>query len=232
MIGSTDVPPFPGCQCLRWDRVAKLDFVFGSKDTATQQNTAVANGTGHSALGRRCGAYWVACAAYWLACAADEIYADRSSILGSIGVIMASFGAHEFIAKHGIERRVYTSGESKSQLDPFKPEDPKDVERIKAVGSEIHEAFIEHVKAARRDKLADDPSLFTGEFWVGQKAVDLGLADGIGHLVPFMKEKFGKDVKFAVLGPKKSLFKRFGAQIAEDAIASVEDRAAWARFGL
>ncbi|WP_288927552.1 S49 family peptidase [uncultured Maritimibacter sp.] len=169
---------------------------------------------------------------YWLACAADEIYADRSSILGSIGVIMASFGAHEFIAKHGIERRVYTSGESKSQLDPFKPEDPKDVERIKAVGSEIHEAFIEHVKAARKDTLADDPSLFTGEFWVGQKAVDLGLADGIGHLVPFMKEKFGKDVKFAVLGPKKSLFKRFGAQIAEDAIATVEDRAAWARFGL
>lgn len=169
---------------------------------------------------------------YWLACAADEIYADRSSILGSIGVIMASFGAHEFIAKHGIERRVYTSGESKSQLDPFKPEDPKDVERIKAVGTQIHEAFIDHVKTARGSKLADDPSLFTGEFWVGQKAVDLGLADGLAHLVPFFKEKIGKDVKFQVFGPKKSLFRRFGAQIAQDAIATVEDRAAWARFGL
>ncbi|MGR3363166.1 MAG: S49 family peptidase [Maritimibacter harenae] len=169
---------------------------------------------------------------YWLACAGDEIYADRSSIVGSIGVIMASFGAHEFIARHGIERRVYTSGESKSQLDPFKPEDPKDVERIKAIGGDIHEAFIEHVKQARGDKLADDAALFSGEFWVGQKAVDLGLADGLGHLVPFMKDKFGKDVKFQVFGPKKSLFKRFGAQMAGEALAAVEDRVLWSRFGL
>lgn len=169
---------------------------------------------------------------YWLACAADQIYADRSSILGSIGVIMSSFGFADFIGKHGIERRVYTAGESKSQLDPFRPEDPKDVERIKAISGQIHEAFIDHVKAARGDRLSGDPALFTGEFWVGQKAVDLGLADGIGHLVPFMKEKFGERVKFAVFGPKKSLFQRFGARIAGDALGAVEERALWSRFGL
>lgn len=169
---------------------------------------------------------------YWLACAADTIYADRSSILGSIGVIMASFGFANFIGKHGIERRVYTSGESKSQLDPFKPEDPKDVERIKAVGTQIHEAFIDHVRTARGDKLADEPALFSGEFWVGQKAVDLGLADEIGHLVPTMKDKFGEKTRFAVYGPRKSLFRRFGAQIASDALDVMDDRAAWSRFGL
>lgn len=169
---------------------------------------------------------------YWLACAGDEIYADRSSILGSIGVIMASFGAHDFIARHGIERRVYTSGESKSQLDPFQPEDPADVDRIKAIGGQIHEAFIDHVQAARGGKLADDPALFSGEYWVGQKAVNLGLADGIAHLVPFMKEKFGKDVKFAVYGRKRSVMQRFGSRMAADAIGVVEDRAAWARLGL
>ena len=169
---------------------------------------------------------------YWLACAADEIYADRSSIVGSIGVIMASFGFADFIGKHGIERRVYTSGENKSQLDPFQPENPEDVARIKALGGQIHEAFIDHVKASRGAKLADDPALFTGEFWAGERARQLGLVDGIEHLVPFMKTKFGKDVKFAVFGPKKSLFKRFGAQVAADALDVLDDRAAWSRFGL
>ncbi|MBV7377344.1 S49 family peptidase [Maritimibacter dapengensis] len=169
---------------------------------------------------------------YWLACAADTIYVDRSSIVGSIGVIMASFGFADFIGKHGVERRVYTSGESKSQLDPFKPEDPKDVEHIKEIGGDIHDAFIEHVKAARGDRLSDDPKLFSGQFWTGTKGIELGLADEIGHLVPVMKEKFGKDTKFAVYGPKKSLFRRFGAQIAEDALTTLDERTAWSRFGL
>lgn len=169
---------------------------------------------------------------YWLACAADEIYADRTSIVGSIGVIMATFGFDRFISQHGIERRVYTSGESKSQLDPFRPENPEDVARIKAIGAEVHEAFIDHVKERRGDRLAENPALFTGEFWTGQKAQELGLIDGIGHLVPVMKERYGDKVRLSVFGPKRSLFKRFGASIAEAAMGQVEERSLWARFGL
>lgn len=169
---------------------------------------------------------------YWLACAADRIYADRSSIVGSIGVISSSFGLNRFIEKHGIDRRVYTSGANKSQLDPFRPENPEDVARIKAIGGEIHEAFIEHVKQSRGDRLGEDPALFTGEFWTGNRALELGLIDGIGHLVPTMKSIFGDKVRFAVQGPKRSLFRRFGAELAGEALATVEDRALWTRLGL
>ncbi len=169
---------------------------------------------------------------YWLACAAQTIYADRSSIVGSIGVIFAGFGAHAFLERHGLERRVHTSGESKSQLDPFKPETPEDVARIKAIGGDIHTAFIDHVKAARGRRLADDPRLFTGEFWAGETARDLGLVDGIGHLVPTMKAEFGDKLRFSVYGPRRSLLQRFGASVAGEALAAVEDRALWARFGM
>jgi len=169
---------------------------------------------------------------YWLACAADRIYADKTSIVGSIGVIFASFGASDFIARHGVERRVYTSGEHKSQLDPFRPENPEDVARIKAIGGEIHAAFIDHVKTARGERLREDAALFTGEFWTGTRALDLGLVDGIGHLVPVMKQEFGDKVRFAVHGPRRSWLKRFGAALVGDALAEVEERALWARFGL
>jgi serine protease SohB len=169
---------------------------------------------------------------YWIACAADEIYADTASIVGSIGVISATFGLHEFIERHGIERRVYTAGESKSQLDPFKPENPDDVARIKAIGAEVHDAFITHVRRARGDRLADDPHLFTGEFWTGAKALELGLVDGIGHLVPKMKEIYGDKVRFAVYGPKRSLLRRFGTSLANETVGLVEERSLWARFGL
>ncbi|OIP83324.1 MAG: S49 family peptidase [Rhodobacterales bacterium CG2_30_65_12] len=169
---------------------------------------------------------------YWLACAADEIHADRSSIIGSIGVIMASFGFDQFIGRFGVERRVYTSGSAKSQLDPFRPENPEDVARITAIGDEIHAAFIEHVKTARKGKLVDDARLFTGEFWTGAKAAELGLVDGIGHLVPVMKERYGDKVRFAVYGPKPSLFKRFGAALAGTALDTLEERGLWGRFGL
>lgn len=169
---------------------------------------------------------------YWLACAADEIYADRASIVGSIGVIMAFFGLQDFIARHGVERRIYTSGESKSQLDPFAPENPEDVARIKAISDTIHTAFIDHVKTARGSKLADDDRLFTGEFWTGAQALDLGLIDGIGHVVPKMKEVFGDKTRFVVYGPKRSLFKRFGTAIVGQALGAVEERALWSRLGL
>ena len=169
---------------------------------------------------------------YWLACAADRIFADKTSIVGSIGVIMASFGAHKFIARHGVERRVYTSGENKSQLDPFRPENPEDVARIKAIGGEMHEVFISHVKASRGQRIEGDAGLFTGEFWTGLKAEEIGLVDGIGHLVPVMKREFGEKTRFAVYGPRRSMLRRFGAAVAGDALAAVEERALWARFGL
>lgn len=169
---------------------------------------------------------------YWLACAADDIWVDDSSIVGSIGVISASFGLHEAIGKLGIERRVHTAGKDKSMLDPFRPEREEDIERLKSLQAQIHDSFIAHVKKHRGAKLTDDQDLFTGEFWVGQKGVDLGLADGIAHLVPKMKELYGDKVKFAPVGPKRGLLQRFGTSLTADITASIEDRALWARYGL
>ena len=169
---------------------------------------------------------------YWLATAGDEIWVDRSSVVGSIGVISAGFGFQELIERYGVERRVYTSGKSKSTLDPFRPEKPEDVERLKGLLEQIHETFIDQVKDRRDGKLADDPDLFSGAFWVGQKGIDLGLADGIGHLVPKMKELYGHKVKLAVYGPKRSFLGRFGARITADILGEIEDRAAFARYGL
>ena len=131
---------------------------------------------------------------YWLACAADEIWIDPNSIVGSIGVISASFGFQDLIARYGVERRVHTAGESKSMLDPFQPEKAEDVERLKELQGVIHETFIDHVRARRGDRLADE-NLFTGAFWVGQQAIDRGLADGFGHTVPKIKELFGDKVR-------------------------------------
>ncbi|KIC47951.1 S49 family peptidase [Tateyamaria sp. ANG-S1] len=169
---------------------------------------------------------------YWLAAAADEIYADPSSVVGSIGVISASFGAHEFMVRQGVERRVYTAGKSKSMLDPFRPEKPEDVERLKGLLDDIHTNFIDHVKARRSDKLDAEAELFTGEVWLAEKAKTLGLIDGIGHLKPMMKERFGDKVKFRRYGAKKPFFSRLGAQLLDDAVHSIEERAAYARFGL
>ena len=169
---------------------------------------------------------------YWLAVAADEIFIDRSSIVGSIGVISAGFGLSEAIYRYGVERRVYTAGTSKSMLDPFKPENPEDVDRLKGWLADLHAFFIDHVKIRRGAKLRDNPDLFTGEVWIGQKAVDQGLVDGIGHLVPTCKQRFGDKVKFRRYGMRRTLFQRFGAAIIGDTIGAVEDRAAFARFGL
>lgn len=169
---------------------------------------------------------------YWIACAGKEIIIDPTSIVGSIGVISASFGLDQFIARHGIERRVHTAGESKSFMDPFKPEQPEDVARLKAIQEPMHQVFIEHVKTNRGEKLKADTNHFTGDIWVGQAAVDEGLADGIGHLVPTMKERFGDKVKFAMYGQKRGFFRRFGMSLLSDATQLIEERAAYARFGL
>ena len=169
---------------------------------------------------------------YWLACSADEIHVDSCSITGSIGVISAGFGLQDAIAHYGVERRVHTAGKSKSMMDPFKKETPADVKRLRGLLEDLHETFIGYVKSRRGDKLVDNPDLFTGEVFIGQKGVDQGLVDGIGHLVPVMKDRFGDKVTFRRYGQKRGLLSRFGAQVVDDAIASVEDRAAFARFGL
>ena len=168
---------------------------------------------------------------YWLATAADRIWVDPASIVGSIGVISSSFGLHDFIARHGIERRIYTAGKSKSWLDPFQPEKPEDVERLKRLQEQVHALFINQVKS-RRDGLAEDRDLFNGDVWVGEQAVEVGLADAVGHLVPKMKAEFGDKVRLRNYGPKRSLFSRFGVQAAAGMIETVEDRAGFARYGL
>ncbi len=168
---------------------------------------------------------------YWLACSGDQIWVDDSSIIGSIGVISASFGFAELMERQGIERRVVTAGRSKSFADPFLPQKPEDIERIRAIQTPIHEAFIAHVKARRGARLGEG-DLFNADIWVGAQAVANGLADGVGHLVPKMKSIFGDKVALVPLGQRRNFLSRFGLQLAGDALQAVEDRAAFARFGL
>ena len=169
---------------------------------------------------------------YWLASAADEIWADEASVLGSIGVISAGFGAHVFLTRQGIERRVYTAGASKSMLDPFRPEQEEDVARLKVLLGDIHETFITQVKLRRGTRLSESVDLFTGEVWLARRAAELGLIDGIAHLTPKMKARFGDKVDFRRYGPRRPLLSRFGAQVVNEAVAGIEERAAFARFGL
>ena len=169
---------------------------------------------------------------YWLACAADDIVVDRNSILGSIGVISASFGLHEAIGRIGVERRVYTAGNSKSFLDPFQPEKPEDVARLRSLQDRIHGNFIAHVRERRGTKLDPETDYFNGDIWVGEDAVQVGLADGVGHLADEMKRRFGKSTRFAAYGPRRSFLRRLGMDAAGAALGSVEERALWARYGL
>lgn len=169
---------------------------------------------------------------YWLACAADDIWIDDSSIVGSIGVIFASFGFPEAMARHGVERRVVTAGRSKSLADPFLPQKPEDVDRLRALQGPIHDAFIAHVKARRGNRLAEGADLFNADVWVGRQAVDLGLADGVGHMEPRLKEIYGTKLRFVPLGRKRGLLSRFGLGLTEDILQTVEDKALWARYGL
>lgn len=169
---------------------------------------------------------------YWLATAADDIHVDGNSIVGSIGVISAGFGLHELLNRYGVERRVYTSGKSKSQLDPFSPENPEDVARLRSLQDQVHQNFIAQVKARRGAKLVADENLFTGEFWVGTRAVELGLADGLGHLVPMMQNRYGEKVRFRVYGMRRPFLSRFGLSLLSDTLALTEERAMYARYGV
>jgi len=183
---------------------------------------------------------------YMIACAADEIIVDASSIVGSIGVIAASFGFQELIKKVGVERRVYTSGASKAMLDPFSPEKPEDVERLKAIQSEIHKGFIALVKERRAGKLdSRESALFTGEFWTGSRAKELGLVDAIGDIRSALRERYGEKVRTPLIVERGLFGRRLpgvsrggldalgqGPSFAEDVVATLEARGLWARFGL
>ncbi|RDC72141.1 S49 family peptidase [Rhodovulum sp. 12E13] len=169
---------------------------------------------------------------YWLACAADEIFVDQNSVTGSIGVISAGFGFPEALGKIGVERRVYTAGNSKSFLDPFQPEKDEDVSRLRAIQDHVHGNFIGHVKARRGAKLPEGRDLFTGEVWVGAQALEVGLADAVGHLVPEMKKRYGDKVRFNVYGPKRGFLKRLGMDALTALPDAIEERALWARYGL
>ncbi|HEY6992918.1 MAG TPA: S49 family peptidase [Xanthobacteraceae bacterium] len=184
---------------------------------------------------------------YMIACAADEIVCDPSSIVGSIGVVGGSFGFAKLMDKLGIERRLYTSGDQKAMLDPFLPEKPEDVERLKSVQREIHEGFIELVKRSRGARLkGQEKTLFSGEYWTGSKAIELGLADTIGDLRTTLRARFGDDVVTPLVSPARGWFGRVqpgvgragfdvslrGGDLAEEIVSALEARALWARYGL
>ena len=187
---------------------------------------------------------------YMLAVAGDEIYADPSSIVGSIGVVSSGFGFTALIEKIGVERRVHTAGDNKVTLDPFQPENESDVEHLKSIQADVHETFISLVKDRRGDKLSDHKDLFTGLFWSGRQAVELGLVDGLSDIRSTMREKLGDDVRLKLVSAPRSLFRRggrgvFGAlpdmapgagmrfpAMADDLISAIETRALWSRFGL
>src|ERR1700761_4936852 len=187
---------------------------------------------------------------YMIACAGDEIIADPHSIVGSVGVVGGSFGFDKLIAKISVERRLYTSGEHKAMLDPFLPENPDDVERLKKLQRDIHEDFIALVKSRRGLKLAGpENDLFSGEYWTGRKALELGLVDAIGDLRSSLRERFGDKVVTPLISAERGLLGRRllgvapgtavaggkfsgGFGLADDLISALEARAIWARYGL
>jgi signal peptide peptidase SppA len=189
---------------------------------------------------------------YMIACAGDEIFCDPSSILGSIGVVGGTFGFQELIKKIGVERRLYTAGAHKAMLDPFLPENPDDVARVKALQREIHAIFIALVKQSRGSRLkGTDDVLFTGEYWAGETSISLGLADAVGDLRSTLRTRYGEKVKTPVIAPSTGLLssllgRKSGgaatlAQLAspdgiaglpDELISALETRAIWAKFGL
>jgi signal peptide peptidase SppA len=181
---------------------------------------------------------------YMIAVAGDEIIADPSSIIGSIGVVSGTFGFTELIRKIGVERRVHTAGKNKATMDPFQPEKKEDVERLKSLMLEMHDTFIDLVKERRGSKLKDDPDLFTGLFWTGKKGLALGLVDGLGDMRQNLKDRYGPKTRLRLITAPRGLFGRrlgfFGTQSTLDIAAAAvsglmdaaEERALWSRFGL
>ena len=183
---------------------------------------------------------------YWLATAADEIFVDDNSILGSIGVVYSGFGFHEALAKLGVERRLFTAGEKKALLDPFSSVNPDDLDRLRRVQQELHGNFKDQIRARRGARLAEsDPDLFSGEFWLGRKAIALGLADGIGDVRSVLRERYGRKVIVRRIGrPRGWLTRRLrldsalagegadGGSLTGDLLGAIEARLWWSRYGL
>ena len=188
---------------------------------------------------------------YWLACSADEIFAQETSIVGSIGVVAGGFGFTGLIERLGVERRLHTAGDRKAQLDPFRPEDPVEVARLKKLLDEIHDSFRAMVQDRRGDRLrAGEEDLFSGEFWTGRRALELGLIDGFGEIRGVMRARYGDKVKLRAVGTKQSFLRRItrgsdiplsaprwdassvAADVAGELIATIEDRLLWSRYGL
>ncbi|MFA7413172.1 MAG: S49 family peptidase [Rhizobium sp.] len=184
---------------------------------------------------------------YMIALAGDEITADPASIVGSIGVVSGGFGFPELLKKIGVERRVYTAGENKVILDPFQPEKESDIEYLKTLQLEIHKIFIDMVTTRRSGKLADDPVIFTGLFWTGQRGLELGLVDRLGGMREELKRRYGKDTRLELVNGARDFLGRripgvsaFAAQGADQVAAAaagglaqaLEERALWSRYGL
>ena len=176
---------------------------------------------------------------YWLACAADEIYANGNSIVGSIGVVYSGFGLHELLARHGIERRLHTAGDRKAMLDPFSPVRDSDLKRLGSLQKELHENFKLHVRERRGDRLKGTArTVFSGEFWTGARALDLGLIDGIGDVRTVVREKFGERVRFRTIARRQSLGSLLTrsafapAGLADEFVGAVEERLLWRQYGL
>ena len=168
---------------------------------------------------------------YWLACAGEEIYSDINSIIGSIGVISASFGFSELISRYGIERRVYTAGEEKSMLDPFQPEKASDVKRLKSIQKAIFENFKSFVSERRGEKIKGK-KIFNGEVWDATRAKDLGLIDGIGMMEDILEAKFGTDIKLKYINKKKSFLSRFSSSLINDINSKIVEKYYFSKFGL
>ena len=179
---------------------------------------------------------------YLIALAGDEIIADPTSIVGSIGVISGGFGFPELMRKLGVERRVYTAGENKSVLDPFLPEKQSDIDHLKSLQQDVHRIFIDMVKARRGAKLADSPDLFTGLFWSGETGHALGLVDGVGDMMAELRRRYGDEVEIEKIEAPRGFLGRFissrkgggeiGAGFAAGLAETAEERAWWSRYGL
>jgi serine protease SohB len=185
---------------------------------------------------------------YMVACAADEIVCDVNSMVGSIGVVGGSFGFHRLLERIGIERRLYTSGEHKAMLDPFLPERPEDVERLKGIQREIHQMFIGLVKARRGGKLTGpENALFSGEYWTGQTALSFGVVDGLGDVRQTLRARFGEKVAMPLISAERGFLGRrlrgigtlvgrretlVDGSFADEVVSALEARAIWGRYGL
>ncbi|MFL6142733.1 MAG: S49 family peptidase [Labedaea sp.] len=229
------------------DRLAAVALAINSPGGAPTQSALVAERIRELAARKRTTVLAfcedvAASGGYWLACAADEIYAHPSSIVGSIGVVSAGFGLTGLLERMGVERRVYTAGNNKVRLDPFRPEKAEDVAWLESLQGQLHEQFADWVRKRRGDKLGGHDDLFSGEVWTGAKAVELGLVDGLGNMREVIAERF-PDAEVTVAEPKRPLLARLGlagtaglglsgADRLLAAVEAIETRATWSRFGL